>query len=90
MRVEGESYFVKGQDGKEVRLHTGKTTEKTGAIDQGDRIESMVKEENRALSIRSARDRRAEPWGGVAPRLGVPKGCAPFGGGFYKGAGPLL
>ncbi len=24
--VEGDNYFVKGQDGKEVRMHTDKTT----------------------------------------------------------------
>ena len=55
LRVEGENYFVKGQDGKEVRLHTDKTTEKTGTINLGDRIEAKVNEENHALSIRSAR-----------------------------------
>jgi hypothetical protein len=54
LRVEGENYFVKDQDGKEVRLHTDKTTQKTGSINQGDRIEAKVNEQNHALSIRSA------------------------------------
>jgi hypothetical protein len=55
LRVEGENYFVKGQDGKEVRLHTDDTTQKTGNIRQGDRIEADVNDQNHALSIRSAR-----------------------------------
>jgi hypothetical protein len=54
LRVEGDNYFVKGQDGKEVRLHTDQTTQQTGNISQGDRIEAMVNDQNHALSIRSA------------------------------------
>ena len=55
LRVEGENYFVKGQDGKEVRLHIDQTTEKTGSFKRGDRIEAKVNDEHHALSIRSAR-----------------------------------
>ncbi len=55
LRVEGDNYFVKGQDGKEVRMHTDQTTKKTGTISQGDRIEAKVNDQNHALSIRSAR-----------------------------------
>ena len=55
LRVEGDNYFVKGQDGKEVRMHTDKTTEKIGSFKQGDRIEAKVNDKNHALSIRSAR-----------------------------------
>ena len=55
LRVEGDNYFVKGQDGKEVRMHTDHTTQKTGTISQGDRIEAKVNDQNHALSIRSAR-----------------------------------
>jgi hypothetical protein len=54
LRVEGDNYFVKGEDGKEVRLHADKTTQKTGNISQGDRIEAMMNDQNHALSIRSA------------------------------------
>ena len=53
MRVEGDNYFVKGQDGKEVRLHTDQTTEKTGSFKRGDRIEAKMNDEHHALSIRS-------------------------------------
>ncbi|HMF85055.1 MAG TPA: hypothetical protein VK598_01755 [Nitrospiraceae bacterium] len=55
LRVEGENYFVKGQDGKEVRMQIDKTTQKIGSIKEGDRIEAKVNDENHALSIRSAR-----------------------------------
>ena len=62
IRVEGDTYFVKGEEGKEVRLHTDHTTQKIGDINQGDRIEGQMNEENHALSIRSAptTDRRNE------------------------------
>lgn len=62
LRVEGDTYFVKGEEGKEVRLHTDHTTQKTGDINQGDRIEAQMNEETHALSIRSAptTDRRNE------------------------------
>ena len=52
-RIEGGHYFVKVKDGKEVRLHTDKTTQMTGEIKKGDRIEAKVNNQNHALSIRS-------------------------------------
>ena len=54
LRVESDIYFVKGQDGKEVRMYTDKTTIIMGNIRQGDRIEATVNDQNHALSIRSA------------------------------------
>ena len=54
-RVEDGNYFVKVKDGKEVRLHTDKTTQMMGEIKKGDRIEATVNDQNHALSIRSAR-----------------------------------
>jgi len=42
------------KDGKEVRLHTDKTTQMMGEIKKGDRIEAKVNDQNHALSIRSA------------------------------------
>ncbi|MDZ4854944.1 MAG: hypothetical protein SGJ26_08850 [Nitrospirota bacterium] len=59
LRIEGDTYLVKGQDGKEVRLRTDNTTRKSGVISQGDRIEANVNEQNLALSIRSAQGREA-------------------------------
>jgi len=53
-RVEDGNYFVKVKDGKEVRLHTDKTTQMIGEIKKGDRIEAKVNDQNHALSIRSA------------------------------------
>ena len=54
-RVEDGNYFVKVKDGKEVRLHTDKTTEMMGEIKKGDHIEAKVNDQNHALSIRSAK-----------------------------------
>ena len=51
-RVKNGNYFVKVKDGKEVRLHTDKTTQMTGEIKKGDRIEAKVNDQNHALSIR--------------------------------------
>jgi hypothetical protein len=57
-RVKNGNYFVKVKDGKEVRLHTDKTTKMMGEIKKGDRIEPKVNEQNHALSIRSAQAAR--------------------------------
>jgi hypothetical protein len=54
LRVEAEHYFVMGQDGKEVRLHTDRSTKMTGNISQGDRIVANVDDQNHARSIRVA------------------------------------
>ena len=53
-RVEDGNYFVKVKDGKQVRLHTDKTTQMMGEIKKGDRVEAKVNDQNHALSIRSA------------------------------------
>ena len=53
-RVEDGNYFVKVKNGKEVRLHTDKTTKMTGEIKKGDRIEAQVNNQSHALSIRPA------------------------------------
>jgi hypothetical protein len=63
LRVEGDNWFVKGEDGKEVRLHIDQTTQrspKTGDIEeikQGSHIEATVNDQNHAVAIRSS-DRR--------------------------------
>ncbi len=54
VRVEDGNYFVKVKDGKEIRLHTDKTTQMVGEIKKGDRIEAKMNDQNHALSIRSA------------------------------------
>src|SRR5688572_13650050 len=53
VRVEDGNYFVKAKGGKEVRLHTDKTTQMIGEIKKGDRIEAKMNDQNHALSIRS-------------------------------------
>jgi hypothetical protein len=54
VRVEDGNYFVKVKGGKEVRLHTDKTTQMIGEIKKGDRIEAKMNDQNHALSLRSA------------------------------------
>ena len=51
LRVEGDNYFVKGQDGKEVSFRADTTTMKTEKIKSGDRIEAKVDDNNHAASL---------------------------------------
>jgi hypothetical protein len=53
VRVKDGNYFVKVKGGKEVRLHTDKTTQMAGEVKKGDRIEAKMNAQNHALSIRS-------------------------------------
>jgi len=60
LRIEGDTYFVKGQDGKEVRLHIDQTTKMSDTkLDQGELVEATVNEQNHVLSIHSP-DRRSD------------------------------
>jgi hypothetical protein len=61
LRVEGNTYVVKGKDGKEVSLQTDQTTEKIN-ITQGDQILAYMNEQNHALWIGPGKstDRRNE------------------------------
>jgi len=52
LRVEYGEYVVKGQDGKEIRLTTDKTTQMMGQLKMGDRIEAKVTAQRLALVIR--------------------------------------
>lgn len=54
-RIKNANYFVKLNNGEEVRLHTDKTTQMIGTIKKNHRIEAMVNNENHALSIRSTK-----------------------------------
>ena len=54
-RVEDGNYFVKVKDGKEIRLHTDKTTKMMGEVKKGDRIEAQMNNQNHALSIHLAK-----------------------------------
>ena len=61
LRIEGDLYFIKEQDGKEVRLYTDKTTQMARNIEPGYHIEAKVNDRNHALSIlseQSETDRR--------------------------------
>jgi hypothetical protein len=60
-RVDGMTYVVKDESGKEVKLQTDERTEKS-PINQGDHISASVDNQNHALWIRANRgtDRRTE------------------------------
>jgi translation initiation factor IF-1 len=51
IRVEGDTYFVRGRDGQEVSLHADSTTMKTEKIKPGDRVEVKIDQNNHAVSM---------------------------------------
>jgi len=53
LRIEYADYVVKEKDGKEVRVHTDKTTQMMGQLKRGDRIEAEIIGPNHALLIRA-------------------------------------
>jgi hypothetical protein len=55
VRIDGEHYFVKSPEGKEMSLHVDTTTLKTDEINTGDRIEAKVNEQHHAVSILQAK-----------------------------------
>lgn len=59
-RIEGESYFVKQSDGKEVKLHVAQSSQKSGPLKQGDQVEAQVDDKNHVLAIhgQASTDRR--------------------------------
>ncbi|UVT14622.1 MAG: hypothetical protein H8K04_12275 [Nitrospira sp.] len=61
LRVDGTTYVLKDEDGKEVSVLTDETTEKP-PVNKGDRITANVDNLNHALWIRANRgtDRRTE------------------------------
>ena len=52
-KVESGHYYVKAKDGKEIRLHTDKTTQMIGNVMKNDHIEAQVNNEDHAMTIRS-------------------------------------
>lgn len=53
LRVEGNDCVIKGEHGKEVRLHIDVTTMKARNIEPGEHIEAKVNNQNRVLAILS-------------------------------------
>jgi hypothetical protein len=51
VRVDGDNYYVRGQDGKEMSVHVDTSTMKTEKIKTGDRVEAKVDGDYRALSL---------------------------------------
>ena len=54
LRVEGNDCFVKGRDGKEMRLHIDLATVKARNIEPGQSIEAKVDDQNHVIAILSA------------------------------------
>ena len=53
LRIDGETYSVKnGEDGKVVRLHVDKTTQRN-TVSPGDNVEVKFTDENHVISILS-------------------------------------
>jgi hypothetical protein len=52
LRVDGDTYFMKWQEGKYGCLHTDYITQNTRAIKQGDCIEATIDANNHALLLR--------------------------------------
>lgn len=53
LRVEGTDCFIKGQDGKEVRLHIDLFTLKARNMEPGEHIEAKVNDQNHVIAILS-------------------------------------
>jgi hypothetical protein len=51
LRIDYGNYVVKEKDGKEISLHTDKTTQMRGQVKKGDRIEAKIDDQNHALSM---------------------------------------
>lgn len=53
VKVEEGTYFVKSDEGKELRLHADKKTKMIGTVAKGEHIEATITDQNHALSIRA-------------------------------------
>jgi hypothetical protein len=51
LRIERNNYVVKGGNGKEVRLHTDKTTQMMEKLQLGDRVQAKVNNQYHAMVI---------------------------------------
>lgn len=52
LRIEDANFIVKAKDGKEVSVHTDKTTQMIGQIKKGDILEAKVNDRGHAMLIR--------------------------------------
>ena len=52
LRIEDGNFIVKTKDGKEVSMHTDKTTQVIGQIRKGDSLEAKVNDRGHAMLIR--------------------------------------
>jgi hypothetical protein len=52
LRVQGELYVVKDEKGKEVKLHVDHSTQKSGELKEGDKIEAEITTKGHAVSVK--------------------------------------
>jgi hypothetical protein len=63
LKVDGEFFVVKDDNGKEIRLQTGKDSKLTGSHKVGDRVRAEYTPEGQVLSVKPAKPMRG-PGGG--------------------------
>ncbi len=56
LRVQGELFVVKDEAGKEVKLHVDQSTQKSGDLKKGDKIEAEISPKGHAVSIKKSTD----------------------------------
>jgi len=63
LKVDGDFFVVKDENGKEIRLQTGKDSKLTGSHKVGDRVRAEYTPEGQVLSVKPAKPMRG-PGGG--------------------------
>ena len=63
LKVDGDFFVVKDDNGKEIRLQTGKDSKLTGSHKVGDRIRAEYTPEGRVLSVKPAKAMRGSGGG---------------------------
>jgi hypothetical protein len=53
MKVEGEYYWIKDNDGKEVKIHVDKST-KMDKVDAGDTVKAYITEKGHTTTLQRA------------------------------------
>lgn len=63
LRVQDELYVVKDEKGKEVKLHVDHSTQTSGELKKGDRIEAEISTKRHAVSVKKSDEEGASKFG---------------------------
>jgi hypothetical protein len=63
LRVQGELYVVQDEMGKEVQLHVDHSTQTSGELKKGDRIEAEISTKRHAVSVKKSDKEGASKFG---------------------------